>query len=115
LSTGPMTSRHRIGERPLKISVAQFSRIGSVSPRRYGAGTIHAIATTFGGLGAHASTESHVETRQVRNDYTIVTKARLYQIEQRAITPRVPRGRRMGGETARRLPRSPTWRMIPAD
>jgi hypothetical protein len=34
-----------------------------------------------------ASSLSHVETRQVRNDYTLRWEGRLYQIERRAIVP----------------------------
>jgi hypothetical protein len=51
-----------------------------------------------------AAALSHVEVRQVRNDYTLRFEGGLYQIERQAIVSRLRGATRAGGEAARRLP-----------
>ena len=56
-----------------------------------------------------AASLSHVETRQVRNDYTLRFEGKLYQIERAAIRHWVARDKRAGREPARRRGGGAIW------
>ena len=50
-----------------------------------------------------AASLSHVETRQVRNDYTLPWDGRIYQVERQAVVTGLRRRYGAGGATAGRL------------
>ncbi len=59
-----------------------------------------------------AASLSHVETRQVRNDYTLRWDGKLYQIERQAVTSGITRSEGAGGEAAGRIAGGALWRAV---